>query len=197
MFYGYVSYCQCYGVRGPEFRLVPQNVESKTVAIHNPKLLLDFLPGVQKTTFSRNVPSTSAQFYDYCHSFKMVREVYYLLRTPCVDLKWPGSQSPLLAPTLSCFMWRLVPYTIHIFLICVILDGWRGLVSRELGDLRCWFLVTHLGGDLPGHLCVILLLFWLGFFFFNMQLINIVWSDSQNGGKIISEKYGASELAQQ
>lgn len=94
-------------------------------------------------------------------------------------------------------MWHRVPYTIHIFLICVILDGWRGLVSRELGDLRCWFLVTHLGGDLPGHLPVILLLFWLGFFFFNMQLINIVWSDSQNGGKVISEKYGASELAQQ
>lgn len=103
MLYGYVSYCQCYGVRGPEFKLVPQNVESKTVAIHNPKLLLDFLPGVQRAAFSRNVPSTSAQFYDYCHSFKMVREVYYSPRTPWVDPKWPGSQSPLLAPTLSCF----------------------------------------------------------------------------------------------
>lgn len=31
----------------------------------------------------------------------------------------------------------------------------------------------------------------------NVQLINIVWSESQKGEKIISEKYGASEMAQQ
>lgn len=101
MFYEYNSYCQRYGVRGPKFRLVLQNVESNTVAIHSPKLLLDALPGGQKAAFSKNVPSTSAQFYDYCHSFRVVREVYYLPRIPWVDLKWPGSYSPLLAPTLS------------------------------------------------------------------------------------------------
>lgn len=30
-----------------------------------------------------------------------------------------------------------------------------------------------------------------------MQLINIVWSESQNGEKVISEKDGTSEMAQQ
>lgn len=44
MFYEYISYRQHYGARDPEFRLAPQNVESNTVAIHNPKLHPDFLP---------------------------------------------------------------------------------------------------------------------------------------------------------
>ena len=128
---------------------------------------LIFLPGVRKAAFSKRIPSTSAQFYDDCHSIKAVREVCHLPRTRWVDLKWPGTQSPFLALTLSCFMWRHVLYAIHThLLICVILDGWRGLVKdRGVGVSWCWFLVTHLGGDLPGHLHVILFLFWLFFFF--------------------------------
>lgn len=117
----YVSYCQCYGARGPKFRLVPQNVESNTVAIHSPKLLLDSLPGVQKAAFSKNVPSASAQFYEYCHSFRVVKEVYYLPRIPWVDLKCPGSWSPLLVLTLSCFMSRPLCHT-HLRHLCHL--GW-------------------------------------------------------------------------
>lgn len=90
--------------QGPELRLVPQNVDSNPVPIHNPKMLLDFSASTAKRLLSLLQESPQhfcpvslllLQFED--------SEGGLFPGTPWVCLKWPGLPNLIVSTDMVLF----------------------------------------------------------------------------------------------